>query len=87
MAKEADKTSYVNDVSCFDKCQSIGFNLGSSSKGKIGKSRRPRRIVQPNSYFRDFQVNVCNARFFVTVADRLVYECVLFYSQFPDNAR
>jgi hypothetical protein len=87
MAQEAEKIYDVNDGSCFHKCKMIGFNLGSSSKGKTDKSRRPRRIVQPNSYFSDFQVNVCTARFVITVPERLLYDCVLFYSQFPKHAR
>jgi hypothetical protein len=87
MAQDAENIYDVNEGSCFHKCQMIGFDLGSSSKGEIGKSRRPRRIIQSNSYFRNFQVNVCKARFSVTVPERLVYDCVLFYSQFPECAR
>ncbi|XP_039823966.1 uncharacterized protein LOC120685907 isoform X2 [Panicum virgatum] len=71
-----------SDMSCFQKCQRIGFNLGSSSAGK--RSRRPRRIAQPNSYFRNFQVNVCNAKFTTSVLGKLAYDCLMFYSSIPD---
>ena len=74
-----------SDMSCFQKCQRIGFNLGSSSACK--RSRRPRRIAQPNSYFRNFQVNVCNAKFTTSVQGKLAYDCLMFYSSIPDYSR
>ncbi|CAN6242011.1 unnamed protein product, partial [Urochloa humidicola] len=71
-------------VSCFQKCQRVRFNLGSSSAGK--RPRRPRRIIQPNSYFRNFQVNVCKAKYIVSTEDLLAYESVLFLSSDPQFA-
>lgn len=53
MAKEVDDIYDEPGISCFKKCEKIGFNLGSSSSGK--EPRYPPRIIQPNSYYRNFQ--------------------------------
>jgi len=79
MTYTMNQTCYV-----FKKCKRKGFNLGSSSAGK--RSRSPRCIVQPNSYYRNFQVNVCNARFSASIDERLAYDCLMFYSSQPDYA-
>jgi len=79
MTYTMNQTCYV-----FKKCKRKGFNLGSSSAGK--RLRRPRCIVQPNSYYPNFQVNVCNARFSASIDERLAYDCLMFYSSQPDYA-
>ena len=85
MAKDVDSIYNETGISCFTKCQRIGFKLGSSSTGK--EPRRPRRIIQPNSYYRNFQINHCNVKFIVTLEDLLAYDCILFYASHHDYAR
>jgi hypothetical protein len=53
MAKEVDDIYNEPGILCFKKCEKIGFYLGSSSTGK--EPRHPPRIIQPNSYYRNFQ--------------------------------
>ncbi|XP_039815710.1 uncharacterized protein LOC120678514 isoform X2 [Panicum virgatum] len=84
MAKDVDSIYNETGISCFTKCQRIGFKLGSSSTGK--EPRRPRRIIQPNSYYRNFQINHCNVKFIVTPEDLLAYDCILFYASHHDYA-
>ncbi|CAL4948916.1 unnamed protein product [Urochloa decumbens] len=64
------------------ECGNILFHLGSSSKGQHPRSR-PRRFLKPNSYFRDFETNVCTARFNFNVEEKLAYECLNFYHDKP----
>ncbi|KAG2650282.1 uncharacterized protein LOC120654003 isoform X1 [Panicum virgatum] len=84
VTKEVDDINNDPGISCFKKCEMIGFNLGSSSAGK--QPRRPRRIIQPNSYYRNFQTNKCNTRFIVSPQDLLAYECILFYGPHREYA-
>jgi hypothetical protein len=61
---------------CYQKCAQISFNLGSSSRGK--HPRRPRRIIQPNSYYRDFSNNTCSFKITLHLEDRLAHNVVKF---------
>lgn len=72
-------------VSCFKRLEVIGFKLGSSSKGDV--PRRKRRILVPNSYFRDFEVNKCTARIHFSVNEKLAYECLMFYYVSPEHSK
>ena len=85
VTKEVDDINNDPGISCFKKCEMIGLNLGSSSAGK--QPRRPRCIIQPNSYYRNFQTNKCNTRFIVSPQDLLAYECILFYGSHREYAR
>ncbi|CAL4993095.1 unnamed protein product [Urochloa decumbens] len=84
MTSIADQIYNEPHMTCFQKCQRIKFDLGSSSAGK--KPRRPRRIVEPNSYYRNFQVNTCKIRFTLRPEDLLAYECINFFSSDPQYA-
>ena len=64
--------------SCFKRCEVLGFKLGSSSKGQF--PCRKRRLLKPNSYFRDLLVNMCIPRIHFSCEEKLAYECLMFYS-------
>ena len=84
-AKKANQMYNDDQVSCFKRLEVIGFKLGSSSKGDV--PRRKRRILVPNSYFRDFEVNKCTARIHFFVNEKLAYECLMFYSVSPEHSK
>jgi len=83
--KKANQMYNDDQVSCFKRLEVIGFKLGSSSKGDV--PRRKRRILVPNSYFRDFEVNKCTARIHFSVNEKLAYECLMFYSVSPEHSK
>ena len=84
-AKKANQMYNDAQLSCFKRLEVIGFKLGSSSKGDV--PRRKRRILVPNSYFRDFEVNKCTARIHFSVNEKLAYECLMFYSVSPEHSK
>jgi len=84
-AKKANQMYNDDQVSCFKRLEVIGFKLGSSSKGDV--PRRKRRILVPNSYFRDFEVNKCTARIHFSVNEKLAYECLMFYYVSPEHSK
>ncbi|TVU27336.1 hypothetical protein EJB05_29939, partial [Eragrostis curvula] len=70
------------NLSNYEKCKRLNFDLGSTSQGKMVRCRR-RRINRPNSFYRDFVTNECNVRFSFNKYERLYYENVLFYADDP----
>jgi hypothetical protein len=73
---DADKLYNDTHNTCYQKCAQISFNLGSSSIGK--RPRRPRRIIQPNSYYHDFSGNTCSHQIILHLEDRLAHDVVKF---------
>ncbi|TVU49788.1 hypothetical protein EJB05_01124, partial [Eragrostis curvula] len=70
------------NLSNYEKCKRLNFDLGSTPEGKMVRCRR-RRINRPNSFYRDFVTNECNVRFSFNKYERLYYENVLFYADDP----
>ncbi|RLN40545.1 ribosomal large subunit pseudouridine synthase B [Panicum miliaceum] len=85
LVKEANNLYNDDQLSCFKRCEVIGFKLGSSSKGHL--PRRKRCIIKPNSYYRDFLFNKCTTRMNFTLQEKLAYECLMFYSVYPQYSK
>ncbi|CAL4988007.1 unnamed protein product [Urochloa decumbens] len=83
VATQVNDPSNGGQQSCPNERDNISVHLGSSSKGQHPR-KRPRRIVKPNSYYRDFVTNVCTARFNFNLEEKLAYECLCFYHILPD---
>ncbi|CAL4907063.1 unnamed protein product [Urochloa decumbens] len=83
VATQGNDMSSGGQQSCSKECDNISLHLGSSSKGQHPR-KRPRHIVKPNSYYRDFVTNVCTARFNFNLEEKLAYESLNFYHILPD---
>jgi hypothetical protein len=69
---DVDKLYNDTHNTSYQKCAQISFNLGLSSRGK--HPCRPRRIIQPNSYYRDFSSNTCSLKIILQLEDRLAHD-------------
>lgn len=67
-------------VSNYEKCKQMNFDFGSTATGKMPRCYLM-SIRRPNSFYRDFKNEVCNARWHFSKEERLVYDSVIFYSE------
>ncbi|WVZ81976.1 hypothetical protein U9M48_029299 [Paspalum notatum var. saurae] len=84
-AQDVNTMHNACNLRCFNKCCQSGFKFASSSSQV--ETHRPRRMMKHNSYFRDFEVNICSRRSYVSREQLLVYQRLIVYAEDVHYAR